>query len=122
MCKQLSGSERFVAVRSGSARDASNQGFSCKTGTFSKRSVRSSAKQRERVSAGMRGEQVDEVGVQASMLQSAGDRGREQPGDALLALFGLAAGGELAVDDRAPECALGVVVGGLHAGGGGEGP
>src|ERR1039458_7408984 len=91
-------------------------------GDLGKRSVPSSAKQRKRVSAGVRGEQVDEVGVQASTLQAAGDRGREQPGNALLALFGLAAEGELAVDDRAPECALGVVVGGLHAGGGGEGP
>jgi len=56
-------------------------------------------------------EQVDEVGVQRPVLQSAGRVRREQPLDASFAVFGLAAERELAVDDGAPQSAFGVVVG-----------
>ena len=46
----------------------------------------------------------------------------EQPLDSAFAALGLAAEAELAVDDRASQGALGVVVGRLHAVVGGEGP
>ena len=46
-------------------------------------------------------EYVDEVGVQAALLQAAGDVGGEQSGGALFAVFGLAVQRELAVDDGA---------------------
>ena len=56
------------------------------------------------------------------MLEAAGGVRGEQPLDAAFAALGLAAEGELAVDDGAAERALGVVVGRLHAGVAGEGP
>src|SRR5450756_1920981 len=61
-------------------------------------------------------------GKEGAALQAAGDRGREQPFDGALALLGLAAQRELAVDDRPAQAALGVVVGRLDAGHAGEGP
>jgi hypothetical protein len=60
-------------------------------------------------------EEVDQVGVQAAALEAAGGVCGQQPGDALLAGLGLAAEAELAVDDRAAQRALGVVVGRLDA-------
>src|SRR5687768_13475335 len=56
------------------------------------------------------------------MLEAAAGRGRQQPLDPALTLLGLAAEAELAVDDRAAQRALGVVVGRLHAAAVGEGP
>src|SRR5450756_2630699 len=61
-------------------------------------------------------------GKEGAALQAAGDRGREQPFDGALALLGLAAQGELAVDDRPAQAALGVIVGRLDAGHAGEAP
>jgi hypothetical protein len=52
------------------------------------------------VAAGVGGERVDEVGVQAAALQAAGGVRGEQPFDASFAAGGLGAEGELAVDDR----------------------
>src|SRR4051794_27133824 len=49
---------------------------------------RSSGQQRGGVAAGVGAEQVDEVGVQAAALQAAGGVRRQQPRDALLAVFG----------------------------------
>src|SRR5450759_2663755 len=81
-----------------------------------------SAEQRDGVAADLGGEHVAEVGKERAALQAAGHRGQEQPRDGALALFGLAAQRELAVDDRAAQAALGVVVGRLDAGHAGEGP
>src|SRR5437870_5514 len=55
------------------------------------------------VAAGLGGEQIGEVGEQGAFLESAGDRGGEQPFDGVLALFGLTAEREFAVDDGAAE-------------------
>jgi hypothetical protein len=68
------------------------------------------------------GDQLGHVGEQRAALKAAGDRRREQSLDSPFAGLGLAAQRELAVDDRASECALGVVVGWLHPLVGGEGP
>src|ERR1044072_3375259 len=76
---------------------------------------RCSGQQRGRIAARGGGEQVDEGGVQRAAVQAAGRGCREQPLDAALAVFGLAAEAELAGDDRAAEPAFGVVVGRLHA-------
>src|SRR5450830_1565737 len=81
-----------------------------------------SAEQRDGVAADLGGEHVAEVGKERAALQAAGDRGREQPRDGALALLGLAAQRELAVDDRPAQAALGVVVGRLDAGHACEGP
>ncbi len=56
---------------------------------------------------------LGEIGEQRAPLQAAGGVRGEQPRDAPLALLGLAAERELAVDDRAAQRALGVVVGRL---------
>jgi hypothetical protein len=66
-------------------------------------------------------EEFAEVGEERAPLQRAGDRGREQPLDRLLAAVGLAAEREFAVDDGAAQAALGVVVGRLDAVDEGEG-
>src|SRR5665647_3916633 len=81
-----------------------------------------SAEQRDGVAADLGGEHVAEVGKEGAALQAAGDRGREQPRDGALALLGLAAQRQLAVDHRAAQAALGVVVGGLDAGHAREAP
>jgi hypothetical protein len=78
--------------------------------------------QGNRVAADMGGEGVAEVGKERALLQTAGDRRREQPLDAALALFGLAAERELAVDDRPAQAPFGMVVGRLDAVDLGEGP
>src|SRR5450756_1149428 len=65
-----------------------------------------SAEQRDGVAADLGGEHVAEVGKERAALQAAGDRGREQPRDGALALLGLAAQRELAVDHRAAQAAL----------------
>src|SRR5450830_713848 len=91
----------------------------------SKRSVPPSpcsGEQRNGVAACFGSEHIGEVGEERAALQAAGDRGREQPFDGALALLGLAAERELAVDDRAAQAALGVIVGRLDAGHAGEGP
>src|SRR5450756_1881430 len=91
----------------------------------SKRSVPPSpcsGEQRNGVAADLGGEHVAEVGKERAALQAAGHRGREESFDRALAALGLAAQGELAVDDRAAQAALGVVVGGLDAGDTREGP
>src|ERR1019366_4303269 len=67
----------------------------------------------KRVAAGVGGEQVAQVNEQRSALQSAGDRGGQCALDEALAVLGSAAVGELAVDDRAAERALGGIVRGL---------
>jgi hypothetical protein len=64
----------------------------------------------KRVAAGVGGEQVAQVNEQRSALQSAGDRGGQCALDEALAVLGSAAVGELAVDDRAAERALGGIV------------
>src|SRR3954453_12058130 len=74
------------------------------------------------VAAGVGGDRVDEVGVQAAALQAAGGVGGEEAFDAALAGLGLAAEAELAVDDGAAQRALGVVVGRLDPAVVGEGP
>src|SRR5450830_1953771 len=81
-----------------------------------------SAEQRDGVAADLGGEHVAEVGKERAALQAAGHRGGEQPRDGALALFGLAAQRELAVDDRAAQATFGVVVRGLDAGHAGEAP
>src|SRR5665647_3037606 len=81
-----------------------------------------SAEQRDGVAADLGGEHVAEVGKEGAALQAAGDRGREQPRDGALALLGLAAQRELAVDHRAAQATFGVVVGRLDAGHAGEAP
>src|SRR5450759_1786344 len=81
-----------------------------------------SAEQRDGVAADLGGEHVAEVGKERAALQAAGHRGGEQPRDGALALLGLAAQRELAVDDRAAQAALGGVVGRLDAGHAGEAP
>src|SRR5450830_1846662 len=81
-----------------------------------------SGEQRDGVAARFGSEHVAEVGKERAALQAAGDRGREETFDGALALLGLAAQGELAVDDRPAQAAFGVVVGGLNAGDTGEGP
>src|SRR5450756_993103 len=81
-----------------------------------------SAEQRDGVAADLGGEHVAEVGKEGAALQAAGDRGREQPRDGALALLGLAAQRQLAVDHRAAQAALGVVVGRLDAGHAREAP
>src|SRR5450759_4917148 len=86
------------------------------------RSPAESAEQRDGVAANLGGKHVAEVGKERAALQAAGHRGGEQPRDGALALFGLAAQRELAVDDRAAQAALGGVVGGLDAGHAGEAP
>ena len=70
----------------------------------------------------MGAERVDEVVVQGAVLEAAGGVDGEQPFDALLAVSGLAAEAELAVDDRAAQGALGVVVGRFDAAVVGERP
>jgi hypothetical protein len=65
---------------------------------------------------------VDEVGVQAAMLEPAGGVGRREAFDAPFALLGLSAERELALDDGAAEGAFDVVVGRLHPAVLGEGP
>jgi len=70
----------------------------------------------------MGAKRVDEVGVQAAVLEAAGGVRGDQAGDALFAVLGLAAEAELAVDDRAAQRAFGVVVGGLDVGVVGERP
>ena len=67
-------------------------------------------------------EHVGEVGEERASLQPAGERGREETLDGALSLLGLAAEGELAVDDRAAQTAFGVVVGRFDAVDDGEGP
>ena len=62
------------------------------------------------------------MGKEGAALQAAGDRGREQALDGALALLGLAAQRELAVDGGSAQAALGVVVGRLDAGHAGKGP
>src|SRR3954447_18647725 len=74
------------------------------------------------IAARERAKYVDEVGVQAAVLEAAGGVGGDQAGDALFAGFGLAAEAEPAVDDCAAERAFGVVVGGLDVGVFGERP
>jgi len=59
----------------------------------------------ERVAAGVGGDQVCDVAEERAALEAAGDRGGEGALDEALALLGAAAVGELAVDDRAAECA-----------------
>src|SRR5665647_2654102 len=81
-----------------------------------------SAEQRDGVAADLGGEHVAEVGKEGAALQAAGDRGREQSRDGALALLGLAAQRELAVDHRAAQATFGVVVGRLDAGHAGEAP
>jgi hypothetical protein len=68
------------------------------------------------------GEHVGEVVKEAAALQAAGGVRGEQSGDPGLAVGGLAAEGELAVDDGASEGALGVVVGRLDSVMRGEAP
>ena len=68
------------------------------------------------------GNGVTEIGKERALLQAAGNRGREQSLGGALALLGLAAQGEFAEDDRAPQATPGMVVGGLDAGHGGERP
>src|SRR6266699_418219 len=70
----------------------------------------------------MRDDGLAQVGEQRAALQAAGGVRREQPRDAQLATRGLAAERELAVDDRRAQRSLGVVVGRLDAGVGGERP
>src|SRR5450759_5618282 len=92
---------------------------------FRKRSVPASpcsGEQRDGVAARFGSEHIGEVGKEGAALQPAGDRGGEEPLDGVLAALGLAAQGELAVDDRPAQAAFGVVVGGLDAGHAGEGP
>src|SRR5450756_2517621 len=92
---------------------------------FCKRSVPPlpcSGEQRDGVAARFGSEHIGEVGKEGAPLQPAGDRGGEEPLDRVLAALGLAAQGELAVDDRAAQATFGVVVGGLDAGDAGEGP
>src|SRR5438477_4663607 len=72
--------------------------------------------------AGAGGERVGEVVVERAALEASGLVDREQPFGGAFAAFGLAAEGELAVDDGGAESAFGVVVGGFDAGDGGEGP
>src|SRR5665648_312721 len=74
------------------------------------------AEQRDGVAARFGSEHIGEVGKEGAPLQPAGDRGGEEPLDRVLAAFGLAAQGELAVDDRPAQAALRVVVGGLDPG------
>src|SRR5450759_633354 len=81
-----------------------------------------SAEQRDGVAADLGGEHVAEVGKERAALQAAGDRGGKQPRDGALALLGLAAQRELAVDDRPAQATFGVVVGRLDAGHAGEAP
>src|SRR6266545_1218939 len=70
-----------------------------------------SGEERDRIAAGVRAECVDQVGVEGAPLEAASRVGGEQAGDALLAVLGLAAEAELAVDDCATQGAFGVVVG-----------
>src|SRR5450756_498409 len=86
------------------------------------RSSAGSGEQRDGVAARFGSEHIGEVGKEGAPLQPAGDRGREEPLDRVRAALGLAAQGELAVDDRAAQATFGVVVGGLDAGDAGEGP
>src|SRR5450756_2010550 len=86
------------------------------------RSSAGSGEQRDGVAARFGSEHIGEVGKEGAPLQPAGDRGREEPLDGVLAALGLAAQGELAVDHRAAQATFGVVVGGLDAGDAGEGP
>src|SRR5450756_744242 len=91
----------------------------------SKRSVPPSpcsGEQRNGVAADLGGEHVAEVGKERAALQAAGHRGGEESFDRALAALGLAAQGELAVDDRPAQAALRVVVGRLDAGDTGEAP
>ena len=68
---------------------------------------------RLRRARGAGSELLGEVGKERAALQSAGDRGREGSLDEALAVFGAGAVGELAMDDRPPQGALGGVIGGL---------
>jgi len=91
----------------------------------SKRSVRPlpcSGEQRRGVAARFGSEHVGEVGEEGAALQPAGLGDGEQPFDRVLAVLGLAAERELAVDDGAAQAALGMVVGGLDAVDLAEGP
>src|SRR5450756_2640626 len=81
-----------------------------------------SGEQRNGVAACFGSEHMGEVGEERAALQAAGDRGGEQPFDGALALLGLAAERELAVDDRPAQAAFGVIVGRLDAGHAGEAP
>src|SRR5450759_4932444 len=74
-----------------------------------------SGEQRDRVAARIVGEHIGEVGEERAALQPAALRYGEQPLCRALAVLGLAAQGELAVDDRAAQAALGGVVGRLDA-------
>jgi len=67
-------------------------------------------------------EDVGQVGEERASLEAAGDRGGEQSFDRSLALLGIDAKREFAVDDGAAEAAFGVVVGRLDPVGVGEGP
>src|SRR6266498_2208889 len=68
------------------------------------------------------GEGVAEVGVERAPLQPAGLIDGEEAFDRALAAFGLAAEGELAIDDGGAQAAFGGVVGRLDLGDGREAP
>ena len=63
----------------------------------------------------MGGDDLGEVGEERLLAEPAGDRGGEESLEAAFAAFGLGAERELAVHDRAPEAAFGVVVGRFDA-------
>src|SRR5215218_555173 len=92
------------------------------TKTVSVQAPAGSGQRGDGIAAGLGAEDVAEVGEERAPLEAAGERGGEQPLDRALALLGLAAERELAVDDRAAQSAFGVVVGRLDAVGVGEGP